>query len=82
VIAAAKLRIALAADAVAARLLSIALSKKTKHADAIAASRDLLNRAGIAQERNATQRGDGTVLWEEFVAVYRRRVPDAETIES
>src|SRR5215472_12033511 len=70
----ARIRIMMAADVVAARLITIATSKRTKHADAIAAARDLLNRAGIAPEREQTpQRSEGTVLWEEFVQIYRVR---------
>jgi hypothetical protein len=83
VVAAAKLRIALAADTVAARLVSIALNKKAKHSDAIAAARDLLDRAGIVRDRDAgAARADGTVLWDEFVAIYRRRVGAEDSARS
>lgn len=74
VVAKAKLRLALAADSVAARLVAIAVSKKTKTADAIAAARDLLDRAGVRAERETHgAAGDGTVLWEEFIEIHRRR---------
>jgi len=74
VIAKAKLRLALAADPVAARLVAICLSKKTKTGDAIAAARDLLDRAGVRAERETHgAAGDGTVLWEEFIEIHRRR---------
>src|SRR5262252_6166573 len=78
VIAAAKLRLALAADAVAERLVKIALSKQTRDSDVIAAAKDLLDRAGLRAEREAsTSSNDGTVLWEEFVQIYRMRTGDA-----
>jgi hypothetical protein len=45
--------------------------------------RGTCDRAGVRAERDAGSRaGDGTVLWEEFVAIHRRRVlgvTDAET---
>lgn len=79
VVAAAKRRIDAAADGVAFRLLTIALSKskKTKTSDIIAACRDLLNRAGVVArpEDLAAAQDDGMVLWEEFVQIHRRRVP-------
>jgi hypothetical protein len=81
VIAAAKLRLALSADAVTARLVKIALSKRTKDADVIAAAKDPLDRAGVRAERAPdANAGRGTVLWEEFVAIHRRRVLDAQRI--
>ena len=77
---AAQRRIMMASEAIASRLISMALSKRTKDADVIAVGRDLLNRAGIAPEPAAPAgRADGTILWDEFVAIYRRRVPDAES---
>jgi hypothetical protein len=75
VVAAAKLRLALAADAVAERLVTIALSKRTRDSDVIAAAKDLLDRAGVRAEKPANERvNDGTVLWEEFIAVHRRGI--------
>jgi len=75
VIAKARLRLATAADSVAGRLVAICLSKKTKTSDAIAAARDLLDRAGVRAERDRTTGpDDGTVLWEEFIEIHRRRV--------
>jgi hypothetical protein len=80
VIAAAKLRLALAADAVAERLVKVALSKRTKDSDVIAAAKDLLDRAGVRAEKPANDRAnDGTVLWEEFVQIHRLRFGDGTT---
>ena len=53
VIAAAKLRHALAANGVAKRLADIALSKRTKDADVIAATQDLFDRAGVRRVPDA-----------------------------
>jgi hypothetical protein len=50
VVAAAKLRLAPAADAVAERLVRSSSSKRTKDADVIAATKDLLDRAGVRRE--------------------------------
>src|SRR5215472_13059297 len=67
VVVAAKLRLALAADAVAERLVKIALSKRTRDSDVIAAAKDLLDRAGVRPEKPRDETpNDGTVLWEEF----------------
>lgn len=79
VMAAAARRILLAADPAAARLIAIALSKKTEHKDAITAIKDLLNRAGIRPQAETAVDGDtGQVLWEEFIQIHRRRVPGTE----
>jgi hypothetical protein len=61
---------------VAARLIAIATSKKTEPRDAIVAAREVLDRAGLVAERpvDATSAGNGTVLWDEFCAIYQRRV--------
>jgi hypothetical protein len=81
VVNAAKRRLALAADDVVRRLVGICLSKRTKDADVIAAARDLLDRASVRPERDAASNaGDGTVLWEEFIQIYRRKVLDTQTI--
>jgi hypothetical protein len=74
VVAKAKLRLAIAADAITKRLVTIVLSKKTKPSDAIAAGRDLLDRAGVRADRSdVTYNADaGAVLWEEFVEIHRR----------
>jgi hypothetical protein len=76
---AARQRILAAADPVAARLISIALNKKTKHPDAIAAARDVLNRAGVTAIMSTIGSAEdgGQVLWEEFIQIHRKRVPDA-----
>jgi hypothetical protein len=74
VIAAARMRHLQAADSVAARLVEIASSKKTEPRDAIAAIREVLNRAGLTSApESAPSDGNGQVLWDEFVAMYRRR---------
>jgi hypothetical protein len=78
VLAAARLRILMAADPIAARLITIARSTRTKPSDAIVACREILNRAGISpQTEVAGPANNGQVLWEEFVAIYRRRAPNA-----
>ena len=76
VIAKARFRILQCADPIAAKLIALALAKNTRPGDAIAACRDLLNRAGVVATRieEAHAAGDGMVLWEEFVAIHRRRV--------
>ena len=75
----AKRRLEEAADAVAARLVQIALSHKSKHTDAIAAARDVLDRAGVRRLDGHTLQPaqDGTILWEEFVQIHRRKVTEA-----
>lgn len=79
VIAAARLRILAVADSAAARLVQIALGTKTKHGDAIAAIRDLLNRAEVIAQRAEGVAGadNGQVLWDEFIQIHRRRVVPA-----
>jgi hypothetical protein len=78
VVPAAKLRLALAADAVTERLLKIALSKRRRDSDVIAAAKDPLDRAGVRAEKPTDERpNDGTVLWEELVEIHRRRVLEA-----
>ena len=74
-------RILAAADPAAARLVEIALSKKSKDSDAIAAIRELLNRASVAVPPPSPA-ADGTVLWEEFVAIHRERVGNAEKTDT
>jgi hypothetical protein len=76
-LAAARLRLLMACDPVAARLIEIAKSKKTDPKDAIVAIREILNRAGVAAAPAVDPGGDvGQVLWEEFIQIHRRRVPD------
>jgi hypothetical protein len=75
------MRILLAADPAAARLISIALAKgKDRNVEpqqSLIAIRELLNRAGIVSQRTEEQTGDNTqVLWDEFIQIHRRRVPD------
>jgi hypothetical protein len=77
-------RILMAADPAAARLVEIARSPTTEPKDAIIAIRELLDRAGIGHKpMNGAGQSDSTVLWEEFLAIHRRRVlgahGDAET---
>lgn len=73
---AARRRILAYADPVAARLIAIGLSKKTEPKDAIAALRDLLNRAGIVAGSAVDEGHDGgQVLWDEFIQIHRRRAP-------
>jgi hypothetical protein len=74
------MRILAAADPVAARMVQIALSKRTKTADAIAIGRDLLNRAAAISGTSDKQTGNGEsqVLWDEFIQIHRRRVPVVE----
>jgi hypothetical protein len=82
VIAAARRRLLMAADPAAARLVQIALNEATEPKDAIVAIRELLNRAGVTSQPPddaATGSNDGTVLWEEFVALHRMRVGNTET---
>lgn len=72
-------RILLAADPAAARLIQIALGRKTKHSDAVSAIRELLNRAGVhAQPMDEAAAGNGQVLWDEFIQIYRRRAGDGK----
>jgi hypothetical protein len=66
----------MAADPCAARLVEIALSKRTAEHDAIAAIREVLNRAGVSPEPTSHGAANGQVLWDEFVAIYRRRVEE------
>ena len=78
VIDAARRRILAAADPAAARLIQIALNRKTKHPDALAAIRELLNRAGVvAVAAGPALPDNGQVLWEEFIQIHRR-VTDAK----
>jgi hypothetical protein len=71
-----------AADPVAARLVEIALDKSIESRAAIVAIREILNRAGIvAKTEIAGSAPDGTVLWEEFIALRRRVIPDAPADE-
>jgi len=76
VIDAARRRILAAADPAAARLIQIALNRKTKHPDALAAIRELLNRAGVVAVTAGPAAGpdNGQVLWEEFIQIHRRHV--------
>jgi hypothetical protein len=79
--ASARLRILAAADPVSARLVLMATQKrpfnKLEPALALAAIKDLLNRAGIvagaAQEDDAGS--GGQMLWDEFIQIHRRRLP-------
>jgi hypothetical protein len=53
----------------------LCLNKQTKDADVIVAAKDLLDRAGVKAEKPADASAHaGTVLWEEFVQIHRRRV--------
>jgi hypothetical protein len=81
VLAAARRRLLAACDPAAARLDAIARSKKSENRDAIAAAREILDRAGLLAERpgDATSAGNGTVLWEEFVALHRRVTQEPRT---
>lgn len=83
VIAAARMRILLAADPAAARLVSIALAQgKDKHVEpqhSLVAIKELLNRAGLVAQKGADEPkvDEGQLLWEEFIAIHRRRIgPD------
>jgi hypothetical protein len=79
VVSAARRRILAVYDPVTAKLITIALGKKTKTSDAIIAIRDLMKAAEeIARITGTDKKSDRGVLWEEFMAVYRRRVPVAE----
>lgn len=84
VMAAAMRRILMAADPAAARLVSIALAKgKDKGVEpqhSLVAIRELLNRAGVVAVRKIeeTTADNGQVLWEEFIQIHRRRVPEPE----
>jgi HEAT repeat protein len=67
-----------AADPAAARLIKIALKTKDDRV-AISAIKEILDRAGIIDRQIAAQAGhSGQVLWEEFVALYRKRVAHVE----
>ena len=71
---AARRRILAAADPAAARLIEIALNPRTETQHALAAIRELLNRAGIVGgSAGEEDSGSGQVLWEEFVQIHRRR---------
>jgi hypothetical protein len=75
VLAAARRRLLMAADPATARLIEIALSKRTKDCDAIVAIREVLNRSGLtAEPASGAGTETGQVLWDEFCAIYRRRV--------
>jgi len=81
VVAAAMRRILMAADPAAAKLIQIALGRKTHPKDAIMAIRELLNRAGIHSAVDTGMGNDpdtgGQVLWDEFIQIHRRRAqPD------
>lgn len=80
VIAAARQRLLMASDPVAARLIEIAKSKRTDPKDAIVACREVLNRAGVSAQPvpESAGTGQGQVLWEEFIQIHRRRVPELE----
>ncbi len=77
-IAAARQRLLMACDPVAARLIAIAKSKLTEPKDAIVACREILNRAGVTAAPVVDHGGEhlGQVLWEEFIQIHRRRVPE------
>ena len=82
VIAAARHRLLIAADPCAARLVEIARSTKTEDRDAIRAICAVLDRTGlVAAPESAPGDTSGQVLWDEFVAFYRRRVPGASIEE-
>lgn len=66
-------RILMAADPAAARLVKIAVSTKTEPRDAIAAIRELLNRAGVHAQPANMAPDSGQVLWDEFIQIHRRR---------
>lgn len=70
----------MACDPVAARLIEIAKSKLTEPKDALAAIREVLNRAGLSVQAAADVPGasQGQVLWDEFIQIHRRRVPELE----
>jgi hypothetical protein len=54
----------------------MALDTTIEPQHALAAIRDLLNRAGIVAGAVAEDSsGGGQVLWEEFIQIHRRRVP-------
>jgi hypothetical protein len=74
VIAAARQRLLMASDPVAARLIQIARSTKTEDRDAIVAIREILNRAGVSATPTSDAGANGQVLWDEFVTIHRRRV--------
>jgi hypothetical protein len=76
---AAKRRILAAADPAAARLIAIAMDKKTKHVDAITALRDLLTRAGITGQGTEGGADGSLVTFEEFIQIHRRRVEHGVT---
>jgi hypothetical protein len=67
------MRLLMASDPAAARLIQIANSKKTDPHHAITAIREILNRAGLSASPT-TGAADGQVLWDEFVTIHRRRV--------
>jgi hypothetical protein len=78
VIQAARRRLLLAADPIAARLIQIALGKKTEPKDAIVAIREILNRAGVHAEQSPDDGSiPGQVLWDEFIQIHRRRAGHA-----
>jgi hypothetical protein len=78
------MRILQAADPAAARLIQIALALgKDKHVEpqhSLVAIRELLNRAGLVAARTEeTGPDNGQVLWDEFIQIHRRRVPEPTT---
>ena len=60
----------------AARLVEIARSKSTDVQHAIAAIREVLNRAGVSPQPVAEDGANGLVLWDEFIQIHRRRVQE------
>ena len=67
----------MAADPAAAKMIAIMRSPKSEAHVALAACREILNRAGIPPQlvaEVAPPPNNGQVLWDEFVAIYRRRV--------
>ena len=74
VIAAAKMRLIMASDPAAARVVQMALSRRQKPADVLAACREILNRAGVVAPAETTSSADTGVLWEELIQIHRRRV--------
>jgi hypothetical protein len=84
VMQAARVRLLAAADPLIARLLQIGLARgkdrKVEPQHSLAAIREALNRMGFTAmpAKLDAPAGDGTVLWDEFIQIHRRRVPATE----
>ena len=80
---AARLRLLAAADPLIARLIQLGKAtgkdRKVEPSVSLAAIKEALNRMGfVGAPASDGARSDGTVLWDEFIQIHRRRVPVAD----